>query len=181
MDSRLTLEKRRRSENEQVPWKNLVLLSSVALSRVYQCPQKFGSLCDFLSSALSFRPLFEQQRFLIYKTKTLLVARVCVCVCSHESHMHFIHFLCFTYTMFLSCSSCVSVCVCVCVCVSLSDPSATVFPPPTTHVTLPLATPTVAMATGITTEQRWLCQMYMGLPWKLIESGCHGYDTTYNV
>lgn len=80
---------------------------------------------------LSPSSLFEQQRFLIYKTKTY--ARVCVSVCGNL-------FLLFRYVfypspLFLSihtythttCSSYVSLCVCPC------DPTVTVFflrPPP---------------------------------------------------
>ena len=44
----------------------------------------------------------------------------------------------------------------------------------------PLVTPTVAMATGFTTEQWWLCQMRMWLAWKQSQRGCRGYAAKWN-
>lgn len=112
--------------------------------------KNLGSLFGFLSPALF-------QCFLIYETKILFVA--CGCQCMREpfpltqiSHICilsvpyslFLPTRTHTHHMFLSCFS---------MRVSLCDLSVTVFSPPTAHVTLPLATPTVAMATGFTTEQ----------------------------
>lgn len=73
MDRNTKRDRRRRRtkrENEHVPWKNLVLLSSMALRPVYHFPQKVGFLIWF--------SLFEQQHFLICITKTLFVACVSV-------------------------------------------------------------------------------------------------------
>lgn len=109
----------RRRENEHVPWKNLVLLSSVAVRPVYQCPQNvgfpiwFSVSCSPLPLSISW---FIKQRLSV------------VCV---KSWNLFLLFRWITYPSSLYIHTCSPY---VPLCVSLYDPSVTVFfPPPTAH------------------------------------------------
>lgn len=144
-------------------------------------PTNAGLLIWFsVSCSLLLLLLFELHHFLTYKTKTWFE---CVCVLKGLTYLFYLasiflslstHTHTQTNFMFLLHFS---------ACVSLTDPSAPPLPPPFlchTHF--------VPMATGITTEQRWLCQMHVRFDHygkkkkkEVWGCGCHGYGYTTPV